>query len=145
MKWTTFFLGLAALLLAGGAAGPKDHTGEVREYLQQNLPESYTASSLFALEVREEDGVCSARITLDMAADGSDYTSFGEDDFMMLAELEAGYLLENALTEPPVPTDFLLEMRVGEEPILVERRWEASWGTLTYGDARMDISFEDPN
>ena len=80
-----------------------------------------------------------------MAADGSDYTSFGEDDFMMLAELEAGYLLENALKEPPVPTDFLLEMRFGEEPILVERRWEASWGTLTYGDARMDISFEDPN
>lgn len=141
-RWTALLLGLGLALAAAGCGRQEDPAPGIRDYIGENLPESYTASPLYALDVREEQGVCTASITLDMLADGSDYTGFGEDDYMMLAELEAGYLLENALKDPPAPTDFVLVMRFGEEEIRVERRWGKDWGTLSYGEAKMDISFE---
>lgn len=114
----------------------------VREYIRGRLPKSYTASPLFALSVREEGGVCTARITLDMYADGSDYARFGEDDYMMLAELEAGFLLDDRLRNPPAPVSFFLRMCFDGEEIRVERRWGETVGTLTYGGAKMEIDFE---
>ena len=137
--WTALLLGLA--LAMAGCGGREDIAQGVRDYIGKNLPESYTASPLYALEDREENGACTARITLDMLADGSDLTGFGEDGYMMLAELEAGYLLETALKDPPAPTDFTLVMRFAEEEIRVERRWGKDFGTLSYGEAKMDISF----
>jgi len=120
----------------------EDAVRAVREYIDRNLPKGYTGSPLYALEVREDGGVCTAEVILDMSGDGSDYTGLGEDDLMILAELEAGYLLGGPLKEPPAPTDFLLRMRF-EEEILVERRWGRDWGTLTYGAAKMNIDFDE--
>ena len=120
-----------------------ERAAAVRAYLEANLPESYTASPLFALKIQEKEKTCSAEILLDMLADGSRYAAFGEDDDMMLAELEADYLLSIVLKDLPAPTDLLLRMRFEKEEIRVERKWGSRLGTLTYGTARMTVSFEE--
>lgn len=119
----------------------EDPAGAVRAYIEKNLPANYTASGLFALEIREGEGGWAAEVVLDMLADGSNYAAFGEDDYMMLAELEANYLLGAVLKDPPAPVDFLLRMRFEEEEIRVERKWNSALGTLTYGMAKMTIDF----
>ena len=81
----------------------------LRDYIQTHLPESYTRSKKFRLDI-QPGNPAKVRIALDMEADGSDYKGFSQEDFENLAELEAGYLLSEKIADPPVPANFSLDM-----------------------------------
>ncbi len=121
---------------SGGAASP------LRSYFDENLPKSYTQSKKYAVHIQEEAGKAAARITLDMLADGSDYKGFGEEDYWNLAEMESGYLLTGCVAEPPVPTDFTLELVFGGgRTVTVTKKAGVNTGTLSCGGKSREISF----
>ncbi len=91
---------------------PADEAPEVllRRYIDEKLPKSYVSSPKYAVDIRKEGGKYVANITLDMTADGSDYSGFSTQDYLNISELEGGSLLEECLNAPPVPADFFLKM-----------------------------------
>jgi hypothetical protein len=136
--------------LFGSLFGSKNgdvNTGDVetlRRYINENLRQEYVRSKKYALKITEKAGVFSARITLDMQADGSDYSNFGTDDFRQLSFLETGYIFDNCLKNPPVPTEFILELVFGKNNVaIVQRSLNQEYGTLTYLGQSNDINFED--
>lgn len=112
-----FFSKLFGSKESGKAAdGPE---AALRDYIQTHLPESYTRSKKFCLDI--QPGVpAKVRIALDMEGDGSDYRGFSQEDLENLAELEAGYLLSEKITDPPVPADFTLDMMFPGRTISVQ-------------------------
>ena len=116
--------------------------GNLRGFIDGSLPKYYTQSSKYAVNILESANRAVVKITLDMTADGSDYSDFGEGDYRNLAELEGGHLLTGCLAEPPVPTDFTLELVFpGGRSAVVERKAGADVGFLTYQGQRQQITF----
>lgn len=112
-----FFSKLFGSKESGKAAdGPE---AALRDYIQTHLPESYTRSKKFRLDIQPGDPM-EVRVALDMGADGSDYKDFSQEDFENLAELEASYLLTEKLPSPPVPADFTLDMMFPGRTISVQ-------------------------
>lgn len=125
-------------------AKERDFCQDIRDYIGRNLPAPYTSSPLYTLVLTREGAAYRAEVSLDMAADGSDFAGFGEDERMIMAEMEAGFLLSSCLPEPPAPVDFLLRMQFEDgEEIQVERLAGQDVGTLAWGAARMGISFAE--
>ena len=52
------------------AAPGGDGAGQLRRYLEENLPESYVKSKQYAVDITERTGTYTAHIVLDMLADG---------------------------------------------------------------------------
>lgn len=137
-------MGLFSKLFGGGQSAGKGASsgGGIREYLDANLPKNYVQSKKYAVSIQESAGRASARITLDMLADGSDYSGFGEADYCQLSEMESGYLLTDCIADPPVPTDFTLELVFGGgRCVTVTKRAGENSGTLTAGGQSREISF----
>lgn len=138
-------MGLFSKLFGGGQNGGRDGVapaGTLKSYLDAKLPQNYVQSKKYAVTIQETAGRSAARITLDMLADGSDYSGFAEEDYLNLAEMESGYLLTGCIAEPPAPTDFTLELVFGGgRTITVTRRAGESSGTLTAGAKSREISF----
>lgn len=128
-----------------GGSSPKSgrsKTDALREYINRALPESYVQSREYALSIQEMAGGYVAHITLDMMADGSDYTGMDAQDLRNVAELESGYLLGDCLNKPPVDASFFLKMVFSKGHIItVERRAGAGEGILTDHGQRQEIRF----
>ena len=123
------------------AAPGGDGAGQLRRYLEENLPESYVKSKQYAVDITERTGTYTAHIVLDMLADGSDYSNFGPEDYFMLPQLEGGYVL-GRISKPPVPlSGYTLEMRFGGETVLVETDVGLDAGTITYRGERREAAF----
>lgn len=135
-------MGLFAKLFGGKEAGGNGGAGGLREYIDGNLPKNYVQSKKYKVEIQEAGGRSAARVTLDMLADGSDYSGFGDADYAQLAEMESGYLLTGCLDSPPVAADFTLELVFGGGRVVtVEKRAGESGGILTDRGQRREISF----
>ncbi len=95
---------------------PADDPPEVllRRYIDSSLPKNYVTSPKYAVDIQKEGDRYAVRLTLDMTADGSDYSTFTVQDYLNISELEGGYLLENCLNAPPVPADFSLNLLFDE-------------------------------
>ena len=107
----------------GETKSPASESPEValRRYIDASLPKSYTSSPKYAVDIRPNGGRYAVRLTLDMTADGSDYSSFGLEDYLNISELEGGYLLEECLASPPFPTDFSLNLLFDERGMALLR------------------------
>ncbi len=136
-------MGLFSKLFGGKAAASSGApSSPLRSYLDGNLPKNYTQSKKYAVNIIESEKRTAAAITLDMLADGSDYSGFGEGDYGSLAEMESGYLLTGCIAEPPVPTDFTLEMVFGGgRTVTVTKKAGEAYGTLVCGGQSREISF----
>ena len=136
-------MGLFSKLFGGkDNAAPAGGAGSLRSYLDGNLPKNYTQSKKYAVSIQEEAGKAAASITLDMLAYGSDYSGFGEGDYWNLAEMESGYLLTGCIAEPPVPTDFTLEMVFGGgQTVTVTKKAGEDCGLLSCGGKSKEICF----
>lgn len=118
--------------------GGRKTGGSLRDFIDGALPQNYVRSGKYAVDIQGS----AVRITLDMLADGSDYSGFSEEDYRNVAELEGGYLLGGCLSKPPVPADFTLEMEFGGgRHATVEKKNGASVGFLTYQGQRQQITF----
>jgi len=93
----------------------------LRRYIDGKLPKGYVSSPKYAVDVRRQGGGYAAYITLDMTADGSDYSGFSLQDYLNLSELEGGYLLENCLNDPPIPAEFFLNLLFDERGMALLR------------------------
>jgi len=82
----------------------------LRRYIDEKLPKGYVSSPKYAVDIRGEGDKYAARLTLDMTADGSDYSEFSVEDYLNLSELEGSYILEECLNAPPVPAEFTLNL-----------------------------------
>ena len=139
-----FFSFLSSLF--GGSKGAGETGGSPSEqlgsYLGKNLPQSYVQSKKYAVSIQETGGVYDAKITLDMLADGSDYNGYGDDNYRELAELEGGYILTECIANPPVTTNFTLELVFsGGRVITVEKRAGQTVGFLTAQGLRQQTAF----
>jgi hypothetical protein len=115
----------------------EEEIGELRRYIDESLHKNYVNSLQYAVVITEREDDYSARITLDMLADGTDYSNFRTEDYLWLSELESGYILDNT---PPVPTSFTVELRFGEEnTVVVEKPAGKQSGTLTYHGQKTSI------
>lgn len=137
------FSDLFSKLFGGHDSGAPSASGSpLRSYIDKSLPKNYTRSRKYAVMVQEAEGKASAKIVLDMLADGSDYKDFGEADYAQLAEMESSYLLTGCLAEPPVPTDFTLELVFsGGRTAVVTKRAGEPCGTLSCGGQSREICF----
>lgn len=108
-------------------AKPAQEPPEVllRRYIDENLPKNYVSSPKYAVDIQQQGGKLLARITLDMTADGSDYSDFSVDDYLNISELEGGYVLENCLNAPPVPAEFSLDLLFDERGMALLREYHA--------------------
>ena len=114
----------------------------LRAFIDSKLPKNYVSSGKYAVEIQELAGASSAHITLDMLADGSDYSGFGDADYRQLAEMESGYLLTGCLADPPAPVSFVLDLVFGGgRTIRVEKLAGENFGLLTDGEESREISF----
>ena len=138
-----FLSDLFAKLFGGGSPkSGESKTDALREYIDRALPESYVQSRKYALSIKEMVGGYVAYVTLDMLADGSDYTGMDDQDLRNVAEMESGYLLEECLNKPPVDASFFLKMVFSKGHIItVERRCGANEGILTDHGQRQEIRF----
>jgi hypothetical protein len=108
----------------------EEEIGELRRYIDESLHKNYVNSLQYAVVITEREEDYSARITLDMLTDGSDYSNFKAEDYLWLSELESGYILDNT---PPVPTSFTVELRFDDEnTVVVEKPAGKQNGTVTY-------------
>lgn len=96
--------------LFGGKSGGETEAAALRRYFDQKLPKNYVASPQYAVSITPSPELYTARITLDMCSDGSDYAGFGESDYADLSELESSYVFETFLTDPPCPVDVTFDM-----------------------------------
>lgn len=93
----------------------------LRRYIDQNLPKNYVASPKYAVDIQPQGEGYFARLTLDMTSDGSTYEDFKLEDYLNLSELEGGYVIENCLAHPPVPTEFSLNLLFDERGMALLR------------------------
>ena len=119
-------MGLFSKLFGGGEAAPEaplDENGRaLRDYFREKLPKNYVNSPKYAVSITQNGGDYTARITLDMLSDGSDYSGFGPDDYAGLADMESGYVFDNFLADPPVPVFVTLDLVFGKNrKITVEK------------------------
>lgn len=82
----------------------------LRHFIDEKLPKSYVNSKKYAVSITQKESGYTAKITLDMCADGSDYSTFGPDDYMGLASMESSYLFDTFLIGAPVSVSILFEM-----------------------------------
>ncbi len=132
-------MGLFSMLFGRKKRAP---ASPLQRYIDENLPENYTQSRKYAVSLLESGRRAAAKITLDMLADGSDYTDFGDADYAQLAELESSYLLTGCLSKPPVPTDFTLDLVFSAGRVItVEKQAGQDIGFLTAQGLRKQITF----
>ncbi len=112
-------MGIFAKLFSKPAPEPPEVL--LRRYIGEKLPKSYVTSPKYDVDIRKEGGKLTAYVSLDMTADGSDYSSFTLQDYLDLSELEAGYILEKCLTDPPVPAEFFVELIFDERGMALLR------------------------
>ncbi len=93
----------------------------LRRYIDENLPKSYVTSPKYAVDIQKQGDKYLARLSLDMTADGSDYSTFSVEDYLNISELEGGYVLENCLNAPPVPAEFSLNLIFDERGMALLR------------------------
>ncbi len=93
----------------------------LRQYIDQHLPKNYVTSPKYAVDIQPQGKGFLARLTLDMTADGSSYEDFQLEDYLNISELEGGYVLENCLNDPPVPTEFSLNLLFDERGMALLR------------------------
>lgn len=135
------FAGLFGKKEAKPAAPVGDGAGQLQRYLEKNLPESYVKSKKYAVDITEHGGTYTARIALDMLADGSDYSNFGLEDYFTFPELEGGYVL-GLISKPPVPVSgYTLEMLFSGENVVLETDSGLGSGTITYRGERREVTF----
>lgn len=134
---------LTGLFLLGGCSGGgEDKSTEVKDYINGALPEPYTKSQMYQAEVTQDGDLYTADVILDMAADGSDFTGYTDEDYTILGELEANYLLTSCLTGSPADTTYILHLRFGEDTeVVVERPAGQETGTLTYQGDSSPVTF----
>ena len=87
--------------LFGGKAEDGADAQALKKYFDASLPREYVNSPKYSVTITQSRRGYEARITLDMTADGSDYTGFAKEDFTNLADLESDRVYE-MLTNPPV-------------------------------------------
>lgn len=137
----TILMIMAVCLAVGCGNQAKEQTDELKAYIEEGLPQDYLASDMYAIEIAEGQNEYTARLTLDMRADGSEYLDYTDEDYRMLSEMEAAYLLISCIAEPPVPTSFTLDMVFGEGvTITVEKLVGSDSGTLTYNGEKTEIT-----
>ncbi len=105
-------MGLFSKLFSRPANDPPEVL--LRRYIDEHLPKNYVSSPKYAVDIHKEGDRYVARLTLDMTADGSDYSAFSTEDYLDLSEVEGGYLFEKCLNDPPVPADFFLNLLFDE-------------------------------
>lgn len=135
---------LVALLLLGGCSEKEpDRSEEVKEHITSVMPEDYAQSSLYKVEVTRDGDVYTADVILDMCSDGSDFSDFTDEDYVLLGEMEANYLLTECLAGAPVDTAYVLHLQYSSDiEVVVEKPAGSSSGTLTYKGETSPITFE---
>ena len=113
-------MGLFSKLFSSKKA-PESPEETLRQYIDANLPKNYVTSPKYAVEITSGGKEYNVKLTLDMTADGSDYSDFSLEDYLNLSELEGGYLLENCLNSPPVPAQFSLNLLFDERGMALLR------------------------
>ena len=140
------FFSFLANLFGGGKDGAKtggSPADRLRSWLDANLPANYVKSKQYVVSIQEAGGAYNAKITLDMLADGSDYSDFGDQNYRELAELESNYLLTGCMANPPAAVNFTLELVFGGGRVItVEKRAGQDIGFLTANGQREQIAFE---
>lgn len=142
-KTTGIAMLLTGLFLLGGCSGGgEDKSTEVKDYINGALPERYTQSQMYQTEIKQDGDVYTADVVLDMAADGSDFTGYTDEDYTVLGELEANYLLTACLAESPADTTYVLHLQFGEDAeVVVEKPAGQETGTLTYQGESSPVTF----
>lgn len=136
-----FFAGLFGKKEPQTAAPGGDAVGQLRCYLDANLPKSYVTSKKYSVSITEQSGTYAVRITLDMLADGSDYSNFGPEDYFTFPELEGGYVL-GLISKPPLPiSSYTLEMLFHSDTVVVEAGAGLDAGTITYRGESRKVTF----
>ena len=121
-------MGLFSNLFGGGAKkgeidNPKAQA--LKQFFKEKLPANYVNSPKYAISITRGDKGYQARINLDMASDGSDYTGFGKDDFANLADLESGYVFDEFVKDPPVTVTVIFDMDFGPRNKITVNRGRA--------------------
>lgn len=121
-------MGLFSNLFGGGAKkgeidDPKAQA--LKQFFKEKLPANYVNSPKYAISITQGSEGYQARINLDMASDGSDYTGFGKDDFANLADLESGYVFDEFVKDPPVTVTVIFDMDFGPRNKITVNRGRA--------------------
>lgn len=121
-------MGLFSNLFGGGAKkgeidNPKAQA--LKQFFKEKLPANYVNSPKYAISITQGSEGYQARINLDMASDGSDYTGFGKDDFANLADLESGYVFDEFVKDPPVTVTVIFDMDFGPRNKITVNRGRA--------------------
>lgn len=141
-KTGLMILMVMALCLAAGCGNQtKEQTEALKAYVEEGLPQAYLASDMYAIEIAEGENEYTVKLTLDMCADGSEYLDYTDEDYLMISEMEAAYLLISCIGEPPVPASFTLDMVFGEGvEATVEKPVGSGNGTLTFNGEKTEIT-----
>ena len=104
--------------LFGGGAKKAEEAGDanaqaLKQFFKEKLPANYVNSPRYAISITRGDKGYEARINMDMASDGSDYTGFGKDDFAGLADMESSYVFDEFVKDPPVTVTVIFDMDFG--------------------------------
>ena len=121
-------MGLFSNLFGGGAKkGEIDdpNAQALKQFFKEKLPANYVNSPKYAISITQGSEGYQARINLDMASDGSDYTGFGKDDFANLADLESGYVFDEFVKAPPVTVTVIFDMDFGPRNKITVNRGRA--------------------
>ena len=108
-------MGLFSSLFGGGAKKEDindENVQALKQFFKEKLPASYVKSPKYAVSITKTSWGYAARLTLDMLADGSDYSGFSKNDFAGLSDLESDYVFDQ-LTSPPVSVMVTLDMDFG--------------------------------